>query len=231
MNKCLRVQYPNHEILNQMPIILNELTPCEVRILIWNIQETEEDLKKFLNVSEKSLHDLLSGINHAKRRKQKIVTNLLLGMLSSNALRIYYSAEGKPILPTFDGHISISHSGDYVVLIFHLTKIVGVDIEIPDERVINISSRFINESEYLWASISKETTFSLIWGVKESIFKAIGGGGIDFKKNIIVSQPYENMAEKGKGCAIFSKNELIQNFQYHFRYLESYLLVYTIAEN
>ena len=199
-----------------MPLVLNELTSCDVRILIWNIQETEETLKKFLNLSENSLEGLLSGINHFQRRKQKLVTNLLLGILSSNDLRINYSAEGKPILPINEGHISISHTGEYVVLIYHLDKLIGVDIEIPDERVLNISSRFINENENLWASISKETTFSLIWGVKESIFKAIGGGGIDFKKNIIVSKPYENMVQTGKGSATFIKNELIQKFQYHF---------------
>ncbi len=214
-----------------MPLVVDELTSSEVRILIWNIQETEEDLKKFLNLPENSIEGLLSGINHFQRRKQKLVTNLLLGLLSSNTLHIHYSAEGKPILTTCDGHISISHSGDYVVLIYHVNKLIGVDIEIPDQRVINISGRFINESEYLWASISKETTFSLIWGVKESVFKAIGGGGIDFKKNIIVSKPYENMVQNGKGRATFIKNEHIQNFQYHFRYLEDYLLVYTIAEN
>ena len=52
-----------------------------------------------------------------------------------------------------------------------------------------------------------------------------------FKKNIIVSKPYENNESVGKGYVIYNKDNKVQKFQYHFRYLEDYLLVYTIAEN
>jgi len=214
-----------------MLLILNELTQNGIKILIWNIEETELALIKFLNTTNNLIAELLDSVSHPIRRKQKIVAKILLKMLSNELVEFSYNINGKPMLKSLKGHISISHSEKLVALIYHPKEIIGVDIEKPDERVHRISTRFLNETESTWVSTSPTIYVSLIWGIKESVFKAIGGGGINFKNNIVVSEPYEETPINGKGWVIYNKEDIFQKFEYHFRYLEDYLLVYTIAEN
>jgi len=70
---------------------------------------------------------------------------------------------------------------------------------------------------------------ALIWSIKESLFKNIGGGGILFKEQLEVEEPLRTSLTSGDGLAVYKKLNQVKTFKYHYEYLEAVLLVHTIA--
>jgi phosphopantetheinyl transferase len=213
-----------------MPLIYDILSDNGSRILIWRITETEEALIKFSQKEEINIGVSIAGLRMAQRRKQKIVVLLLLKKLINNTFELEYTALGKPYSKDVNGEISISNTGNYVGLIYHPTQLCGLDLEIPSPKILKIAPKFVNPTEQEWLTTYPNLLgIYLVWGVKECIFKAVGGGGIDFKQHLIVTCPTGNQ-QSGQGIAQFKKYEPPSLFKFKFLYLDEVLMVYTIAQ-
>ncbi len=212
-----------------MPLLIDRFTKNGCRLLVWHVTETEEELEKFSGRLNFDNSFLDSTIKLPKRRKQKQITSILAEIIAGKHSKILYTEAGKPFIDEFAGQISVSHGGPFVGMIYHETGAPGLDIEVPAERIRRISSKFINEQETTWleSPASLHSTY-LIWGVKESLFKSNGGGGIIFKTHLQVNRP-EGGLKEGSGIALFLKNEFPEKHHYHYFYLEDALVVYTIA--
>src|SRR6185436_14974648 len=84
----------------------------------------------------------------------------------------------KPYLPGEQYHFSISHCGDYAAAIVSSTHRVGIDIEIPSDKVQRISHKFIHANEDRWLvaiqgqlQSSTSELQTILWSAKEAIFK------------------------------------------------------------
>jgi phosphopantetheinyl transferase (holo-ACP synthase) len=215
-----------------MPLLLYESTQQQARLLIWDLTETEEELKSLYGLVPTIVSDTLSLVKHPLRRRQKLAAALLVAKITDNQFFVpFTTVTGKPYLPDAKP-ISFSNCESKVVLIQH-ARAVGIDIEEMDGRALKIRERFLHTNEYIWL---KKTHLmngeALIWGVKESLFKAIGGGGIEFKCQLEVAEPdFVVSNTEGSGKAYFYKEGVGFLFHYYFRNLDGALLVYTIAEN
>ncbi|MFN0187365.1 MAG: 4'-phosphopantetheinyl transferase family protein [Bacteroidia bacterium] len=212
-----------------MPLLFNALLTTGARIWVWHLTETEKSLKKFL--SEEEFIHISSKYHHPQRKLQKIATRLLLNHLGEGQLvNLAYNADGKPFPQEISGHISISHSKNFVGLLYHPITSCGLDLEEVDERVLRVGQRFINEQEKNW--IDKEFAMrdsGLIWSVKECLFKNIEGGGILFKEHLNVEAPHLFSSDKGSGWAFYDGPMGKKIFKYHYEYLDGVLMVHTIA--
>jgi len=151
---------------------------------------------------------------------------LLQHILKAN-IELYYDELGKPHLKNQKGHISISNTKEFVAVIYHTEKSVGLDIEIPSERIEKIAPKFINQKEQNWITNSQTSYYLncfVVWCVKESLFKLIGGGGIDFKDHILVDEPIDNL-----GHLHFSKLNQEAYFDYHLLTLDDLLISYIVG--
>ncbi len=213
-----------------MPISI-QTTTCEgATLLVWNITETEQELES-LCLSQLSVLPSLSRIKHPLRRRQKLVSSLLIGLMTNGKQHgTAYSPAGKPYLEAHNP-ISFSNCKTAVAMISHSQEI-GIDLEEHDERTLRIRDRFLHENERKWMTISDlNNKEALIWGVKESLFKAIGGGGIEFKTQLEVLLPeISDSGNSGEGWAYYHSNTEKRAFRYYFRNLADLLLVYAIAE-
>jgi phosphopantetheinyl transferase len=213
-----------------MPLIYDISSDDGSRVLIWRTIETEQALIKFSQKEEINIAVSIADLRLAKRRKQKIVALLLLKKLISNTFELEYTDLGKPYSKDVNGEISISNTGDYVGLIYHPTHPCGLDLEIPTPKILKIAPKFVNPTEQEWLiTYPNLLGIYLIWGVKECIFKAVGGGGIDFKQHLIVTCPTGNQ-QSGQGIAQFKKSEQPSLFKFKYVYLDEVLMVYTIAQ-
>jgi 4'-phosphopantetheinyl transferase len=212
-----------------MPLYLNSLQTTGARIWVWHLAETENALKKF--ISEKDFNLISNNYSHPQRRLQKIATSILLQHLGEGQrVNILYDQEGKPFPKEIDGHISISHSKNYVGLLYHPLLSSGIDLEEVDERVLKIGPRFINEHEHYWidqAHLMRDS--GLIWSVKECLFKNMGGGGILFKEHLNVEAPHLVSSHNGSGLASYDGPQGKKMFKYQYEYLDGVLMVHTIA--
>ncbi len=110
-------------------------------------------------------------IKHQEKRRQWLASRFLLCEIYPQAIQTY--RQKKPFL--FNGpEISFSHSNDVVaVLISELAS--GIDVQVPVEKLLKIAPKFLNAGELeLINAPSDLLGLSLIWCIKEAIFKTYG---------------------------------------------------------
>lgn len=210
-----------------MAIIYHSSGPLGQHIAVWSISETYDELVLFLN-NPSFLKDIQNlTLKSELRIKQKLAAGILLQHLRNENIELTYDELGKPHLKNHDGHISISNTKEFVAVIYHPTYTVGIDIEIPSERILKIAPKFVNKQEQKWIDKSEVITHFncfTIWCVKESVFKLIGGGGIDFKEHIIVQEPNDNF-----GHVQFLKQHREATYNYQLITLDNLLVSYIVG--
>jgi len=185
-----------------VPIFFQHQINDTTRLGIWKIEETEEFFKS--NVPQHR------SVTHPHKRLQHLAGRFLLQYLfpAFPYELIQIADTRKPFLPDEQYHFSISHCGDYAAAIVSKDKRVGIDIEIPTEKISKIMYKFLSAKEHeLFQLIQPDKDripfATLLWSAKESIFKWYGNGGVDFRKEIQLKKQHEG---KEAFDSLFAKN-------------------------
>lgn len=212
-----------------MPIFFQHQINDNTRLGIWKIEETEDFFKN--NVP---LH---RDVTHPHKRLQHLAGRFLLQFLAPDfpyeLIRI--ADTRKPFLANDAYHFSISHCGDFAAAIVSRDQRVGIDVEIAREKVIRIREKFLSPDELEMAGIGdamgddegKEKFYpmlTLLWSVKESVFKWSGEGGIDFREHIRLGQLHEGSQSIE---AFFAKSPT--QLLIHFRHFENLVLAWVLS--
>jgi 4'-phosphopantetheinyl transferase len=218
-------------------IKINEQTTA----YFWKISEDIDWLFENVPLNEKSSSRLetMSSIEH---KKGFLAVRMLLQHVGFTDFDLFYDAFGKPHLKTEDGrwkveesetlnsqlpassslHISISHSHEFSCICIS-NQCIGIDLEKHKEKTLKIAPRFMDISHLEHLSESdKIVKATVIWGVKESIFKLKNEKGISFPNHIFES-PFYLKDKKGKAYLNF--NEIVEEFEFHFYEVENYIFV------
>lgn len=197
----------------------------------WKISEDIEWLFDSVQLNEKSIYRLetMSSIEH---KKGFLAVRMLLQNIGYTDFDLFYDEFGKPNLKdkrqevkdksTETRNISISHSHEFSCICIS-NQPIGIDLEKRKEKILKIAPRFmdilhlenLSESE----KIKKAT---VIWGVKESIFKLKNEKGISFPNHISES-PFQLEDKKGKAHLNF--NNTTESFQFQFELVADYVFV------
>ena len=178
---------------------------------IWEIKESLMDLEKEVTLSLNDKEKLLS-IKLAQRKKEFLASRALLNFTKLQNTEIKYNKDGAPELDN-GKYISITHCENFAGIAIGNNKI-GFDLEIYREKIFAIAPKFLNETEkfiYEFNSVIKGLT--LIWTVKEAIYKAVSAKGISFKNNIIIS-PFKNEQKKGFAKVYLNQKEMQISFNF-----------------
>ena len=187
-----------------MPLLLKKEENNNT-ILVWEISEPLENLISLTYNTD------CSHLKSDKRKKEFLACRILLNHFDKN-LKISYSENRSPNLNNHQ-YISISHSGDLVCIIIS-EKEIGIDIEKISDKSIRLKEKFINSHH---TKLNKEKT-TLIWSIKEAVFKFHEIGNVDFKKDISV--PEFILKDSGEIDVVFKNNTLKS---YYFKVRNSYL--------
>jgi 4'-phosphopantetheinyl transferase len=201
-------------------ISINENT----RILVWRITESYAELFQQVRLREVCLIRL-NGMLSEIHRRGFLSIRKLLELEGYSDFDLFYDENGKPHLLD-EKHISITHSGEYSAIVIS-DENAGIDIESRREKIIRIADKFIgSEFSYLDAGaedfISKLT---VIWGVKESIYKMSNSKELSFKDNIDV-QAFEMSDRQGEARLRFQGREA--DFDFFFYEIDEFVLVYAL---
>ena len=175
-------------------------------LLLWKLSETETQLSNLLNISlsSKSKLDLIKS---SSQRRQFLGVQNLLNLHKIKNDMLSYDDNGKPHLLN-NKFISISHSFDYCGVIVSNVK-VGLDIEKFRSKILNISKKFVSQSDLGLIKLNSIENVTKVWSIKEAVFKAFGHNEIDFKKNIIIKSVNK---EFNKANVLIFKNEISENY-------------------
>lgn len=167
-------------------------------------------------------------VTHPRKRLQHLAGRFLLQFLvpSFPYELIRIADTRKPFLQNEQYHFSISHCGDYAAAIVSSDKRVGIDIEIPVEKIEKIKDKFLSEKEMSEFEISSSATFNsqlttLLWSAKEAVFKWYGNGSVDFKKHIQLKKIHEG--DETIDC-LFTKTN--QPLKVHYRFPDHLVLAW-----
>lgn len=192
-------------------------------VLVWKISESFNDLFRAVSLKDNSLARL-EGMKSESHQKGFLAVRMLLQEVGYTDFELYYDEFGKPHLS--DGkNISISHSFDFSVIMLS-DKNVGIDLELRRDLIKKIALKFAEEAfVYECETNSAEyiSKLTVIWGVKEAVFKVRNEVGISFKDHIFVS-PFE--MSQLKTTALLDFMDTKQNFEVHFTEIENYTLVW-----
>ena len=186
-------------------------------LLLWKLSETETQLSNLVNISlsSKSKLDLIKS---SSQRRQFLGVQNLLNLHKIKNDMLSYDDNGKPHLLN-NKFISISHSFDYCGVIVSNVK-VGLDIEKFRSKILNISKKFVSESDLSLINLNSIENVTKVWSIKEAVFKAFGHNKIDFKKNIIIKSVNEKF---NKANVLIFKNEISENYSIEIYNFSEYI--------
>ena len=167
-----------------MPLFYQQHINQNTRLAIWEIEETEEFFSATIPINK--------NITHPHKKLQHYAGRYLLRYLFPDFPyeEILIADTKKPYLENEAYHFSISHCGDYAAAIVSKEFHVGIDIEIPVEKILKIKHKFVSENEDSFVVqlplIEQIELSTLIWSAKESLYKWYGASGIDFKTMLLV---------------------------------------------
>lgn len=205
-----------------MPIFFQDRINETSRLGIWKIEETEHFFKG--NVPQHR------DVTHPHKRLQHLAGRFLLQFLFPDFPYhlIQLADTRRPYLSNEEYHFSISHCGDYAAAIVSRNSRVGIDIEIPTQRIIRIKDKFLNQHEKTeWLSDEAQPdiiSLTLLWSCKEAVFKWYGNGGIDFSDDI---QLLKNSADFEIIDCRFAMND--SKLSIHYRLFDHLTLAWVLS--
>jgi len=193
----------------------NDFIPID--LFLWKLSETEIELNNHIDLSLSSISKL-DLIKSSSQRKQFLGVQNLLKLHNVNNGSLFYDKNGKPHLSN-NKFISISHSFEYCRVIVYDVK-VGLVIEKLRSKILNISKKFISESDWNLIKLSSVENVTKVWTIKEAVFKAFGHKAIDFKKNIIITSINKKF---NKASVSISNNQITENYNIEIYNFSQYL--------
>lgn len=120
-----------------------------------------------------------------KRRIEKAASDYLLRRyLDDPEVFLLNDDAGKPFCTQFKGDISLTHSKNKVAIQFSKSFICGIDIQIIEERIKRLASKFLNNNELLFINSTPENEqaelITKCWCIKEVVYKTLGAGFHDY---------------------------------------------------
>ncbi len=169
-----------------MPLIIYQKDIDDrCRLAVWNMTESMADMEAMAELTAADRAEL-GAIKLEKRKLEWLSVRILLALFAPGK-SLFFLPNGKPTL-SHGAHVSISHSG-YLAGIALGDGPVGLDVQGLDERILKIESKFTNDKElqYLPSGAARLEYLTIIWCVKEAVFKFFGEH-VEFAEDIVVKQ-------------------------------------------
>ena len=228
-------------------IALNDYT----QLLVWKITETFDELFQSVALKDVSLARL-ENMKAESHQKGFLSVRRLLMEAGYTDFNLNYDQFGKPHLseipnsklqiPNFipklrdqipntnnpksetrnPKHISISHSHDFSIIVVSDFS-VGVDLEILKVKTLKLAPRYMDVSHLENLSENDQLIkATVVWGIKEAVFKIKNEIGISFKDHIFEN----NFNLEDKKCTVELRIEdSVEHFNVIFDFIENYVFV------
>ncbi len=201
--------------------LYKKITLQEATVLIWQVQESLQELSLGVNMTQKSSQRMASMKSLVHQKGFLAIRQLLL-LAGYNDNDLFYKDCGMPYLS--DGRkISITHSFEFAAIIIS-DHVVGIDIEKKREKIKTISSKFCNEKQLqsLESQDSLVDALTQVWCAKEAMYKMCNSRSLSFK---------EHMAVDLNGTSWVCKMSFRKEFIYYRVDLQDFMLVYAFEKN
>ena len=212
-----------------MGLYLKKELENEAVIGVWQITETEEELKELSSTPSDEMEEI-SFIRSESLRKQRLAVRALLNTLFDDKVYLSHHDNGKPYLENNPVNISITHTEKYVAVILHEEENVGIDIESLDRDFSVVEKKALSEDEIEDLEDEKRNEqLAIYWCAKEAIFKLLSRYNVDFAEQIEI----ERFRPRGEGeleATFTSKKDDEEEFDLEYITFDRHVLVWVVGE-
>ena len=212
-----------------MALYLKKELENEATIGVWQITETEEELKA-LSATPADEMEEISFIGSESMRKQRLAVRALLNALFDEKVYLSHHDNGKPYLENNPVNISITHTEKYVAVILHEEQDCGIDIESLDRDFSAVEKKALSEDEIEDLEDEKRNEqLAIYWCAKEAIFKLLSRYNVDFAEQIEI----ERFRPRGEGeleATFIDKNEDEEEFDLEYMTFDRHVLVWVVGD-
>lgn len=213
-----------------MPLRFARQIPLTALLGVWSIREdfdwfahrlvlTQEEQEEVTRLPERSRLDWMA-------------TRYLIHLFTGSTERVAGAKDvfGRPFHPGVDYHLSLSHTKGFAAAILSPAA-TGIDIQCWDHRMHRVAHKFVNEEEQAWTEGPDQDAYQhVIWGAKESLYKAHGRRQLNFLTNLHC-EAFEYNKKGGKTEAFISlPSGLTRIFDLYYLPSEETMLVYVIEQ-
>jgi len=179
-------------LLKTIPIdslYLKEIHKGEAELTMLDFKEISDLDTTFLyTIEQEDLSQLKS-----KKRQREFFAIRAIRNKKGIPFPISYNPIGGPFFEGTSLNLSISHSHEIAILATAPFNI-GVDVEPMTERIIKIKDRFTTSSEIGLFNYNQIKTCTIIWTIKEVLYKLSGLKDVDFLKEMRIINVTKNQA-------------------------------------
>ena len=212
-----------------MGLYLKKELDNEAVIGVWQITETEEELKELSSTPSDEMEEI-SFIRSESLRKQRLAVRALLNTLFDEKVYLSHHDNGKPYLENNPVNISITHTDKYVAVILHEEENVGIDIESLDRDFSAVEKKALSEDEIDDLEDEKRNEqLAIYWCAKEAVFKLLSRYNVDFAEQIEI----ERFRPRGEGeleATFTSKKDDEEEFDLEYITFDRHVLVWVVGE-
>lgn len=180
---------------------------------LWRITEDEASLAARVMPFEQ----VSNTISNSNKRLEWLAGRALVKeVFESMGLRfqgITKDQYGKPFPRGYEYHLSLSHSYPFVATLVDKIESVGIDLEQPKEKLLNIAPRIFHQEELLDAGRDL-TKHCIYWCAKETLVKLHGQKNLVFAENLIIDPFRKEMEGDIRGRIIVANVERVIPLHY-----------------
>ena len=212
-----------------MGLYLKKELENEAVIGVWQITETEEELKELSSTPSDEMEEI-SFIRSESLRKQRLAVRALLNTLFDDKVYLSHHDNGKPYLENNPVNISITHTEKYVAVILHEEENVGIDIESLDRDFSAVEKKALSEDEIDDLEDDKRNEqLAIYWCAKEAVFKLLSRYNVDFAEQIEI----ERFRPRGEGeleATFTGTKDEEEEFDLEYITFDRHVLVWVVGE-
>ena len=112
----------------------------------------------------------------SRREAEKAAVSALACRVAGGNAVIGHDADGAPFICGYDGWVSVSHSRVMAFIAVHPSLRIGIDAELPREKLLRVASRFLAPCEL--PEWNTPEALLRAWTIKEAVYKAAGQPGL-----------------------------------------------------
>ena len=211
-----------------MALYLRKKLDNKAEIAVWQVTETEEELKNITSVPTDEMEEI-SLFRSESQRKQKLAVRALINEVFEEKMYLNHHDNGQPYLENCATNISITHTENYVAIIIHDEEEVGIDVESLDRDFSVVEQKALSEDEIDDLEKDKRNEqLAIYWCAKEALFKRMALNRVVYSEQIEVEK--FNVRKEGELEATFiHKDGHEEEFELEYMIFDHHVLVWLVG--
>jgi 4'-phosphopantetheinyl transferase EntD len=190
-------------------------------ITIYLMDMTDFKHTNFFNLlnSEEKTH--INAIKSEQKKKEYTAIRWMKTNLFGS-MPIRYATDGSPTIDN-TSFISISHTTKYACLGVSKSHKIGIDIEEVTPRAVKVQHKYCNDLEARLFDTSNDFDMTLLWSLKEALYKLSDRQQLLFSTDILIQQKTPEI------IAHVKFEQSLVTVKLGFEQLDNHVLTYTLT--